>query len=143
MTPITILINPVPAPRQSERDKFNPSARVKRYRAFCNELRWLHKKQLIVPENVLCVNLTFIMAMPKSWSFKKKADMSGEPHRQTPDIDNLVKAFLDAICEDDKFVPGINACKEWGEIGKIIFSCEVANVENKYKSMERAARAVA
>ena len=34
--------------------------------------------------------------MPKSWSLKKKKAMNGKPHRQTADIDNLLKALIDA-----------------------------------------------
>ena len=52
--------------------------------------------------------------MPKSWSAKKKLAMRGKPHRQKPDIDNLVKAVIDSIYpEDDAAVPGIVARKRW------------------------------
>ena len=41
--------------------------------------------------------------------------MLGKPHQQRPDIDNLVKAVLDALCEDDSFVWNIEACKLWSD----------------------------
>jgi Holliday junction resolvase RusA-like endonuclease len=51
--------------------------------------------------------------MPKSWSTKKRLSMLGEYHQSKPDIDNLVKAFLDAFGDDDKHVAVIHAGKYW------------------------------
>jgi Holliday junction resolvase RusA-like endonuclease len=35
--------------------------------------------------------------MPESWSKKKKERMNLKPHQQTPDADNLFKAFTDTL----------------------------------------------
>jgi Holliday junction resolvase RusA-like endonuclease len=37
------------------------------------------------------------MPMPKSWSIKKNETKFLSPHRSTPDIDNLFKAFTDTV----------------------------------------------
>jgi len=57
--------------------------------------------------------------MPKSWSQKKKKEMNGKPHRQTADIDNLLKALIDALLSEDKQVWDVHASKRWGEVGQI------------------------
>lgn len=39
--------------------------------------------------------------------------MLGKAHKQKPDIDNLIKTFLDALLEDDSRVSSIAATKVW------------------------------
>lgn len=104
-----INIVPVPKPRMTQRDRWAQRPAVVRYRAFCDELReqWGDKP---VPE---ALSLIFYMPMPSSWSAKKKASMAGVPHQQRPDIDNLIKSFLDALCEDDSYVYRVEAYKFW------------------------------
>jgi len=57
--------------------------------------------------------------MPKSWSKKKKAEMLGQPHQQKPDIDNLLKALMDAVLPEDSHIYDIRATKYWGNVGGI------------------------
>lgn len=65
--------------------------------------------------------ITFVLAMPDSWSKKKKATMEGQAHRQKPDIDNLLKFVLDALLPDgDECVNDVHAKKIWGYEGKVI-----------------------
>ena len=45
--------------------------------------------------------------------------MSGKPHQQKPDTDNLVKAVLDAVHTDDSGIYHFEAMKFWGEAGEI------------------------
>ena len=45
--------------------------------------------------------------------------MTGKPHQSKPDIDNLIKAFLDALLDDDAHVWDIRATKVWGTDGSI------------------------
>jgi len=107
-------IDPTPAPRQSQRDKFKPSPRVRRYRAFRDFLFFQSRQTRPPVEKIITVSILFLCPMPKSWSAKKKLAMRGKPHRQKPDIDNLVKAVIDSIYpEDDAAVPGIVARKRW------------------------------
>ena len=111
-----VKINPVPKPRQTQRDKWAKRACVVRYRAFCDEIRFrVHK----LPEPV---DLRFEIAMPKSWSESKKAKMDGMPHRQKPDLDNLVKACLDALVLNDEVIADFKASKRWARQGGIFFA---------------------
>ena len=85
-----------------------------RYRAFADEVR-LNK---VVVENG--ASIIFILPMAKSWSCKKKEKMNGEPHTQRPDIDNLLKALLDAIYEEDCGIWSLSKIeKRWGKVGQI------------------------
>ena len=63
--------------------------------------------------------MIFVLPMPKSWS-KKKAAMNGQPHQQRPDTDNLVKAVLDAVHEEDSQIYHVDGLKFWGTEGAII-----------------------
>ena len=124
MTPIVLNITPVSAPRQSQRDKFKPSAHVKRYRAFRDEVAW---SRVYIPLDVNHIDVEFVLPMPESWSIRKRNELNGQPHRQTPDIDNLVKAFFDAVLpQGDAFIPSVSMRKTWGIKGRIIYFYESA-----------------
>ena len=61
----------------------------------------------------LSVVLAFYMPIPKSYTKKKKALMQDEtyPHTNTPDVDNMVKFYLDCFPFDDKIIYKIKARK--------------------------------
>jgi Holliday junction resolvase RusA-like endonuclease len=42
-------------------------------------------------------HVVFHFSMPLGWSKKKKARMIGQPHEQTPDLDNILGGLWDAI----------------------------------------------
>ena len=67
--------------------------RWQRFYAYRDEIRILARRWR--PYSVCGVE--FQIAMPASWSDKKKAEMEGRPHRQKPDLDNLHKAFFDCF----------------------------------------------
>ncbi|MBG3071584.1 RusA family crossover junction endodeoxyribonuclease, partial [Proteus mirabilis] len=48
------------------------------------------------------------------------SEMNGKPHQQKPDKDNLEKALLDAIFDDDSRVWDGRVTKVWGKRGQII-----------------------
>lgn len=124
-----IEIDPLPKPRQTQRDRWihtkknlSPSDqkhlnRILRYRAFADELRC--KCNLLGYKLQDELSISFTIAMPKSWSKKKKAEMDGKPHQQTPDLDNLCKSFQDVLAADDSHVHRISANKVWGYEGLI------------------------
>ena len=109
------IITPVGKPRMTRSDKWKQRPPVMRYRMFCDEAR-LH--DIRVPE--AGAHITYVLPMPKSWSKKKCARMAGKPHQQKPDIDNLTKALLDALFDDDAHIWDVRASKVWGETGMII-----------------------
>lgn len=111
-------ITPVPAPRMVHSDKWSKRPVVLRYFKYRDELRLtanLHG-YYVDPE----LSLTFIMPMPRSWTKKKKEVMMGQPHTTRPDLDNLLKAFKDALCGEDSFVHTYkDISKVWGPAGGI------------------------
>ena len=110
----TYPITPVPKPRQTQSDRWKQRPAVMRYRAFCDEVRL---RGVTVQESGS--HVVFVLPMPKSWSKKKQIEMIGMPHRQTPDIDNLCKALLDALFSNDAHIHDIHVGKLWGEFGEI------------------------
>lgn len=106
-------ITPVPKPRQTVRDKWMKRPCVMRYRAFADQCRELIRE---IPR---CPTIIFVMPMPSSWGKNKKVYMDHTPHTQTPDIDNLLKSFLDALFENDCAIWSVHVCKVWGKVGQI------------------------
>lgn len=108
-------IKPHTKPRMTHADRRIPRKCVQRYWDFKDELRLL-KATFNNGEGI-----TFIIPMPKSWSKKKKREMDNMPHQQTPDIDNLVKGFFDAIFDEDKHIWHVGETKKiWGKTGLIV-----------------------
>lgn len=107
-------VTPCPKPRMTQRDKWQKRPPVIRYRAFCDEVR-AHRVSL--PESG--AHITFHMPMPSSWSQRKRKEMVGQPHKQRPDLDNLIKALGDAVHEEDSFLWDYRATKVWAEAGGI------------------------
>lgn len=109
-------IIPVAKPRMTQADKWKKRPAVLKYRAFCDELR------LKLPRDFdfnYC-SITFVIPMPKSWSKKRKDLMGFTPHTQTPDLDNYLKALLDAHMSDDSGIHTLNRVRKvWGLTGRI------------------------
>ena len=114
-----INITPVPKPRMTRRDKWAKRACVLRYFAFSEELNLKLFSWIDAGIDLNGYTLTFGLPMPKSWSKKKKLEMDGKPHKQTPDIDNLCKAVLDSLYLDDSHIHKIALEKVWAKDGFI------------------------
>lgn len=109
---ITIHVAPIGKPRMNKAH-WKPAAM--RY--------WAFKDGILIdlPENQLVALakaeefelLEFYLPIPKSWSYKKKIQHNGRPHKQKPDIDNLLKALFDAVMIEDKQVWRIAECGKW------------------------------
>ena len=80
-------------------------------------------------ENALCVDLTFYMGIPSSWSKKKRIQAIQGQIRPTSkrlgDLDNIVKAILDAnnglLWVDDRIITDLSARKRYtGELARVV-----------------------
>ena len=111
MTSIIYPIAPVPKPRMTQRDLWRQP--VKRYWDFCKEVR--ARGVTLNAE----VEVIFHIAIFSSWSKKKREQMLGQPHQQKPDLDNFVKALLDAVHKEDSHIWHIKAKKMWALEGAI------------------------
>jgi len=115
-------VDPVPKPRMTRRDKWKKRPVVERYYAFKDALRLLAAKdKFTLPEEY---EIDFFVAMPKSWSKVRKKAMDGNPHKNKPDLDNFIKAFQDALMDEDSYVHSIKATKRWSYEGKIVISTQ-------------------
>lgn len=78
-------------------------------------------------EGALCVDITFHLGIPVSWSKKKRTQaVNGEirPVARNGDIDNLIKAILDScnglIWADDCIITDISARKRYtGDLARV------------------------
>lgn len=110
---ICIPVNPIAKPRMTQRDRWKQRPCVVRYRNYKDVLR-----DALPPIADAC-GMEFAIPMPASWSKKRKTEMSGCPHQQRPDIDNLVKGVLDAVLTEDAHVHTVFASKVWGYEGSL------------------------
>lgn len=122
-------VTPVPEPRMTRADRWKERPPVMRYFAFRDEIRLCLNGTPEIQEEIetgRCDKLVmdFFLPMPDSWSKKKKANFDGKYHRQKPDIDNLVKALMDALFGQlsDERVAFIVARKFWSQSGSITIS---------------------
>jgi Holliday junction resolvase RusA-like endonuclease len=123
---LTVPVAPVPKPRQSPADRWRPSPRVLRYRAFADAVRAFVGPP---PCLVASVELVFFLPAPKARRRGAKALREGSPHTLRPDTDNLVKAVLDALWEHDSGVWRITAEKRW-TLGEARFELRITPTES-------------
>lgn len=95
-------------------------------------------------ENPLFIVIQVTIAPPKSWpKWKREAALDGYiPHASKPDIDNVVKAAMDAlngiVYLDDALVFRVDARKFWGtRPGVMVRATEVPTISSKeeYKNL--------
>ena len=100
----------------TSRDRWKKRPSVLRYYAFRDEVRLLAGSWK-PPEDGS--SIVFRIPMPRSWSKKKRAEMDGKPHKQTPDLSNLLKAFEDCWPNDERISSYGALSKVWAERGEI------------------------
>lgn len=105
---------PMGKPRMTRADKWKRRECVVRYRAWADLARECASQVPGWPTDVHRVSWIAYFEPPESWSAKKKAAHIGQLHRAKPDRDNIDKAVLDALFEDDKGVAVGTIVKRWG-----------------------------
>ena len=109
-----IPVTPLGKPRMTQMDKWKKRPVVLKYHAFKDDLRD-HITDL--PE---VLTITFHLPMPKSWSKIKQKEFEGAPHKSRPDLDNLLKAIMDAVLMEDSHIHTFKDCKKvWAYEGSI------------------------
>lgn len=118
----TIPGDPMGKPRMTRKDKWAKRPCVMRYRAWADAARLVLKSQGGIPDGAVIREVSWIayFQVTPGWSKEKQAEMIGQPHRQTPDRDNIDKALLDAIFKDgDQHVTSGRIHKEWASTGRL------------------------
>ncbi len=118
-------VNPVPAsrPRVTRWSTFFP----KKYTQFREDMKMaLNDVQYTPDEHLLYVKLDFFVAIPRSWSKKKKTLKNEKFCDNNADIDNYIKAVLDSLegvyYLNDKQVVMIRARKFYSDNPRIEYS---------------------
>ncbi len=122
-------VEPIGKPRMTQRDKWAKRKCVVEYYMFKDLLNIQARHQKYFLGETL--DIEFIIPFPKSYSKKKCFELDKTPHREKPDIDNMLKAFMDALSDDDKKVHTIKAKKTWGEKGRILVNDANVYTEKK------------
>ena len=87
--------DPVAKPRMTQRDKWQKRPIVEKYWAFKDAINAFAVAQEFKLANSYRAKI--YIAMPVSWSKKKRDKMRLQPHKQRPDLDNFLKAIQDAL----------------------------------------------
>jgi len=133
----TFYVTPVPAsrPRVTRWSTFFP----KKYTQFREDMDIATSAILFTPfEGNIYAQLDFYIAIPKSWSKKKKLTKQGTYCDNNADIDNYCKAILDALngvyYEDDRQVVMLKARMFWSNTPRI--ECEITNLRNEHETKQ-------
>lgn len=103
---------PVSKPRQTQSDKWKKRPCVVAYREWADTAR---ASCAAIAPNVFQMMAYFYLPFPPSYSQSKRDGMAGSLHYLKPDIDNLVKALLDAIFPNDSHIAIVHAYKRWDD----------------------------
>ena len=110
-----VVVNPVPKPRMTFRDRWGGKSKrpiVERYHNYLDTLRDAFKKEDFVMGNSLII--VFLIPMAK----KKKLQFEGRVHQNKPDLDNLIKAVCE-LHQKDQEIFSVVAQKFWATEGKV------------------------
>ena len=99
------------------REKLRPAGlsrlkRLEKYNQYKVDLGAVAKSKHFVMSPV-GTSITFFVPVPPSWSKKKKKQYHGTFHQSKPDLDNLLKAFMDALMAEDKQIAHLELSKRW------------------------------
>ena len=120
MTQITSFTVPgvCPKPRETQRDRWNPSESVLRWRTWAGQARSIatgDPMKKIDSKGFFGILVIAHLSLPDSWSQKKKDQHAGRIHQQRPDSDNILKGVLDACFAEDALISWVQLIKLWCE----------------------------
>jgi len=115
---IELRVDPVPKPRMTASDRWKHRPIVDRYFRFKDAVLGLSGLGNFKLGDKY--KIEFLIRMPDSWAEVKKKRYEGKPHKQKPDLDNLIKAINDCMRAEDEGIHWIEASKIWWREGKII-----------------------
>jgi Holliday junction resolvase RusA-like endonuclease len=119
---VSFEINPTPAsrPRVTRWGTFY-GKKYKGFKKDMDELLLDIDKEWL--EGLIFADMTFFVAIPKSWSKKKKKLKSGQWCDNNADLDNYEKAILDSLSgayfHDDRQIVQQQSKKIWADTGSI------------------------
>ncbi|MCS6297210.1 MAG: RusA family crossover junction endodeoxyribonuclease [Nitrospira sp.] len=126
---VVIYGQPMGKPRMTRKDQFLTQKRtfrteadarraekLRQYFDWCNGAR----AQAQTPDGITldrptALSVRAYLAMPASWSQKKKTQQIGAPHVVTPDGDNILKGICDALFVNDQMIYRKIIEKRWDD----------------------------
>ena len=109
----------LPKVRMTVSDRWKKRTCVLRYWEYADALRKSAEDQNFRLSDE--ISIVFYFKPSPSKSKKVREAMYGKPHKQKPDIDNLLKAVMDILRkEGDESIWNIQIRKYWAEENKII-----------------------
>lgn len=113
----TIPGQPIGKPRMTQSDKWNRRDVVIAYRAWADLARIAAGRLVahVAGGRPGCVKAIAYFEMPSSWSEAKRKAHAGQPHRVKPDVDNVLKALMDALIANDQVVHTVTVLKRWDD----------------------------
>lgn len=117
-------VSPLGKPRMTAADKWKRRPCVMRYREYCDAMRASMRGHAAMPAGADVMELRVVahVAMPATWSQRKKKMMNGNHHRTKPDADNILKGVADALFADDAGIVAMSIEKFWAFEGSVIVS---------------------
>lgn len=106
-------LTPIGKPRMTRRDKWAKRPCVLRYREFADNLRACFDGVDLA--GVHALSWTAYFPLPASWSRKRRSALAGQGHQSKPDRDNVDKAILDALFDEDSGISHGTLTKLWDD----------------------------
>ena len=134
-------------PRMTKTGHVYTPEKTRRYERLIAELTRLRMGARLPTENPCIVHLCAVFEIPQSWAAKRRVQTLAEGgfHAIKPDLDNVAKAAIDAICgeklaiRDDKQIIELCAFKSYGSVGRLMIDVfEVHNVVDRFSNRWRA-----
>ena len=107
----------VAKPRMTQSDKWQKRPRVTQFWVFKANILQAALEAGFVPETSTILKLRFVayIAIPASWSKKKRAERIGAIHDAKPDTSNILKGLEDTLAEDDSKIFAVAGEKYWDD----------------------------
>lgn len=119
-------------PRMTRSDRWKQRDCVVKYRNWADHARLCVRQQLgsLPPTGkILALHWIAYFKPPESWSKKKREAANGQLHRSRPDRDNIDKAVLDALFDEDSGIADGQITKRWDNNPRLAIRIEVEENE--------------
>ncbi len=124
------IVRPCSAPRMTRADVWKKRPAVVRYREYRDAVK-LQARLMEFPDPFphRIEGIQFLFPPAPYHSMNSRERMYGTPHQLKPDTDNILKAFMDALCPKDEVVYRIGTLEKlWADEAKIIVSIDLDNM---------------
>lgn len=94
------------------KDGLNRRNRIEKYNNYKVSLLAIAKQIRFYPVEQ-GMHITFFLPVPKSLRTPQKLKLHMQLHRKRPDVDNILKGFLDGLLVEDNFIGDVRVTKRW------------------------------